>query len=112
MLQAPTPDDYVLATGECHSVREFITHAGTAFGFNIVFEGTNENERAIDRKTGRTLVAVNPAFFRPAEVDRLLGNPAKAERALGWRRAMSFEDLVTTMAEADDRRVRDRNDLV
>jgi len=112
MLQAPEPQDYVLATGECHSVREFVRYAGAALGFDIVFEGNNENERAIDRKSGRTLVTVNPEFFRPAEVDRLLGNPAKAEHALGWRRAMSFEDLVTTMAEADDRRVRNRDDLV
>lgn len=112
MLQAATPNDYVLATGETHSVREFVNLAGRALGFDIVFEGAGDQERGIDRKSGRTVVAVNPAFYRPAEVDRLIGSPAKAEQELGWRRKLSFQDLVTNMAEADDRRVRDGNNLV
>lgn len=112
ILQAATPEDYILASGECHSVREFVKHAGAALGFDIAFEGSGEAERGIDRKSGRTIVTVNPEFYRPAEVDQLIGDPSKAEKKLGWRRAMSFQDLVTTMAEADDRRVRDRNDMV
>lgn len=112
MVQAEQPDDYVLATGERHSVREFVAHAGAALGFDIVFEGSGETERGIDRKSGRTVVTVNPSFYRPAEGDLLVGDPAKAEQKLGWRRTMSFQDLVAMMAEADDRRVRNGHEAI
>jgi GDPmannose 4,6-dehydratase len=107
MLQQPEPGDYVLATGEQHSVREFVAAAGERLGFDIVFEGTGVQERGVDRKSGRTIVQVEPKFYRPAEVDRLCGSPAKAEQTFGWKRKVSFPQLVTLMVEADDRRVRD-----
>ena len=107
MLQQQRADDYVLATGESHSVRDFVTAAGRCLGFDFVFEGTGVEERGIDRKTGRALVKVDPRFYRPAEVDQLCGNPAKAQRVLGWERKTTFAQLVETMAEADERRVRD-----
>ena len=107
MLQQPEPSDYVLATGEQHSVRDFVLAAGERLGFDIVFEGAGVQERGIDRKSGRTIVQVEPKFYRPAEVDQLCGSPAKAEQALGWKRRVSFPELVSLMVEADDRRVRD-----
>ncbi|HEY0439708.1 MAG TPA: GDP-mannose 4,6-dehydratase [Xanthobacteraceae bacterium] len=107
MLQNANADDYVLATGETHPVREFLLHAGAALGMDLVFDGTGVAERGIDRKTGKVVIQVDPAFFRPAEVDILLGNAAKARRELKWQYAKSFRELVAMMAEADDRRVRD-----
>jgi GDPmannose 4,6-dehydratase len=105
MLQADKPGDYILASEETHSVREFVQLAGRALGFDIVFEGEGINERGIDRKTGRVVIEVNPVFFRPAEVDRLLGSAQKAKTELDWRRKVSFQELVVMMAEADERRV-------
>jgi GDPmannose 4,6-dehydratase len=107
MLQQEAGDDYVLATGETHAVREFIALAGRALDFDIAFQGTGVDERGIDRKSGREVVRVNPKFYRPAEVDLLLGSPAKAESQLGWKRQMSFAELVATMAECDDKRVQE-----
>jgi GDPmannose 4,6-dehydratase len=107
MLQQPTADDYVLATGEAHSVRDFVMAAGRCLGFDLVFEGEGVDERGIDRKTGRTVVKVEPKFYRPAEVDQLCGNSDKAQKALGWQRGTTFPQLVETMVEADERRVRD-----
>lgn len=106
MLQEERADDYVLATGEMHSVREFASLAGDHLGFRIEWQGTGLDERGIDRNSGRTIVKVSPQFFRPAEVDVVCGNPAKAERQLGWKRKTSFADLVAMMVEADERRVR------
>lgn len=101
MLQQDQPDDYVVASGETHEVREFVTLAFRAAGFDLIWEGAAEEEKAVDRSTGKVLVEVNPMFFRPAEVDLLLGTPAKAERVLGWKRDISFEELITRMAEND-----------
>ncbi len=101
MLQADKPDDYVVATGETHPVREFVEKAFTAAGFDIVFEGEGVNEVGIDKTTGKTVVKVNPKFFRPAEVDLLLGDPTKAETVLGWKRDISFQDLVERMVRSD-----------
>jgi GDPmannose 4,6-dehydratase len=106
MLQQDLPEDYVLATGEMHSVREFVTLAAQCLGFQIDWSGAGDRECGIDRNSGRVLVKVNPQLYRPAEVDALCGNPAKAEARLGWRRRVSFADLVAMMAEADDRLVR------
>jgi GDPmannose 4,6-dehydratase len=106
MLQAPTAADYVLATRQTRSVREFVTTAGRNVGMDIVWQGKGLEEQGIDRKSGKHVVSVDPQFFRPAEVDRLIGNPAKAEKELGWSRSYSFDDLVAEMVEADLRRVR------
>ena len=101
MLQQESPDDYVLATGETRTVREFVLAAFAAAGIELRLEGEGENEKGFDAKSGRLLVDVSPAFYRPAEVDLLLGDPTKAERELGWRRSVSFLDLVEMMVDAD-----------
>ncbi|MGN0211052.1 MAG: GDP-mannose 4,6-dehydratase [Muribaculaceae bacterium] len=102
ILQQPEPDDFVVATGEFHSVREFTTLAFARAGINLRWEGEGLNEKGIDTATGRILVEVDPRFFRPAEVEQLLGNPEKARRVLGWDpRATSFERLVEIMVDAD-----------
>lgn len=107
MVQQPQGDDFVVATGVTHSVRSLVLLAGLAFGFDLEFEGKGAGERAVDRRSGRTVLRVNPALFRPAEIDVPTGSAAKAEKLLGWRPSLSFADLVTLMAEADDRRIRD-----
>lgn len=104
MLQADKPDTYVLATNRTETVRDFVTMAGKAAGFDLEWEGRNEEEVGVDRTTGRTLVRVNPRFYRPAEVDLLIGNPEKAKRELGWAPATTLEQLCQMMVEADIRR--------
>lgn len=104
MLQADKPDTYVLATNRTETVRDFISMAGKAAGFDLVFEGTGENEIGIERKTGKVLVKVNPKFYRPAEVDLLIGNPEKAWEILGWKPKTNLEDLCLMMVESDIRR--------
>jgi len=101
MLQADTPDDYVLATGVKHTVRHFIESASRALDFDLQWEGSAESEKGIDRKSGKTIVRINPEFYRPAEVDLLIGSAAKAESALGWKPKVSFDELVAMMAKAD-----------
>lgn len=102
ILQQPEPDDFVIATGEYHSVREFATLAFRNVGIELSWEGTGIDEKGIDSKSGTVLVEVDPRFFRPAEVEELLGNPAKAREQLGWNpRKTKFEDLVRIMTEAD-----------
>ena len=101
ILQQPQADDYVLATGETHSVREFIEHAFAHVGRTIVWKGQGVDEKGIDERSGRVLVEVDPRYFRPLEVDLLLGNPAKAHRVLGWRHRTAFADLVKEMVTAD-----------
>jgi GDPmannose 4,6-dehydratase len=103
MLQQDAPEDFVLATGEAHSIRQFAEIAAEAFGWTLVWRGAGLSEEGLDRATGRTLVRVNPALFRPADVHHPLGNAAKAERVLGWRREVGFRSLVEMMAEADGR---------
>ena len=107
MLQHDEAQDFVLATGEAHTVREFVAAAASCLEFDLEWSGCRQEERGIDRRSGRTIVRVNPAFYRPAEVELLIGNPAKARRLLGWERQIGFEELVGSMAEADARRVRD-----
>jgi GDPmannose 4,6-dehydratase len=107
MLQQDTAQDYVLATSETHTVRAFVEAAASRLQFDIEWSGSGLDERGIDRRSGKTIVGVNPAFYRPAEVDMLVGNPKKAQEILGWKRKIGFEELVTLMAEADDKRVRD-----
>lgn len=102
ILQQDKPDDYVIATGEFHSVREFTTAAFARIGINLRWEGKGIDEKGIDSATGNVLVEVDPRFFRPTEVDELLGNPEKARRELGWNpRRTTFEELVNRMVDAD-----------
>jgi GDPmannose 4,6-dehydratase len=101
MLQQPEGGDYVLATGESHSVREFVEHAAAVIGFDIQWRGEAESTEGVDRNSGRVLVRVDPEFYRPAEVDLLQGDAAKARDKLGWRPEVSFERLVEMMVEAD-----------
>lgn len=102
ILQQPEPDDFVIATGEYHSVREFTTLSFSRVGIELRWEGEGIDEKGIDVATGRVLVEVDPRFFRPAEVDELLGDPSKAREKLGWNpRATSFEKLVDIMVTAD-----------
>ena len=101
MLQQEKADDYVLSTGETYPVREFVTLAAAAAGFELVWEGEAESEKATDKATGKTIVQVNPEFYRPAEVELLIGSPAKAEKTLGWKREVGFQQLVEMMVQAD-----------
>jgi GDPmannose 4,6-dehydratase len=101
MLQQPEPDDYVLATGESHSVREFIEFAFAGVGRRIDWRGTGEEEVGVDAATGQDLVRVDRRYFRPTEVDDLLGDASKAERKLGWRPETSFAELVAEMVKSD-----------
>jgi len=101
MLQQPEPDDYVLATGETHCVREFVELAFATAGRAIEWRGSGVDEKGIDANTGATLVEVDPRYFRPTEVDLLLGDPRKAHRKLGWSHKTSFPDLVREMVESD-----------
>ncbi|MDH2012949.1 GDP-mannose 4,6-dehydratase [Pseudomonas juntendi] len=104
MLQADEPDTFVLATNRTESVRDFVSLACKAVDIDVVWQGKDENEKGIDAATGRTIVAVNPKFYRPTEVDLLLGNPEKAKTVLGWEPHTTLEDLCRMMVEADLRR--------
>jgi len=101
ILQQDQPDDFVCATGEMHTVREFCEHAFNAVGRPVAFEGEGVDEKGICKETGKTLIAVSPDYFRPAEVEQLLGDPTKAKNLLGWKPEVTFEGLVSIMAEAD-----------
>ena len=102
MLQHDVPEDFVIATGELHIVREFITKSFKVAGIEIVWEGTGENEKGIDKATGKILVEVDPKYFRPAEVELLLGDPTKAKTLLGWNPTKtSFDELVEIMVKHD-----------
>jgi len=101
MLQQDQPDDYILATGETHTVREFAELAGGALGLDIVWQGSGAAEKGLDKKSGRVIIEIDPKYFRPAEVDILLGDPAKAKNILGWQPRVKFAELVRIMSEAD-----------
>ncbi|MEX0450045.1 GDP-mannose 4,6-dehydratase [Spiribacter sp. 221] len=105
MLQAHKPDTYVLATNRTETVRDFVTMAFKAVDIDIDWQGSDENERGIDKNTCKTVVAVNPKFYRPAEVELLIGNPEKAKTELGWEPRTSLEELCRMMVEADMERV-------
>lgn len=104
MLQVDTPDTYVLATNRTETVRDFVSMAFKAAGIGVNFKGSEENETAVDVATGKTVMRVNPKFYRPAEVDLLIGNPAKAKAKLGWEPKTTLEQLCQMMVEADLRR--------
>ena len=106
ILQQPEPDDFVIATGEYHTVREFCTLAFKHAGINLQWQGEGIDEKGIDTATGKVLVEVDPKYFRPTEVEQLLGDPAKAKEKLGWNpRQTSFEQLVRIMVDADMKQV-------
>ncbi|MDR0698684.1 MAG: GDP-mannose 4,6-dehydratase [Tannerella sp.] len=102
ILQHATPEDFVIATGEMHTVREFCTLAFREMGITLEWQGKGADEKGIDTKTGKILIEVDPAYFRPTEVDQLLGNPAKAKKLLGWNPTQTpFAELVKKMARFD-----------
>jgi GDPmannose 4,6-dehydratase len=105
MLQVPQPDTYVLATGRKKTVRDFVNLAFRGAGIEIDWRGKGEDETAIDRVNGKTVVRIDPRYYRPAEVDLLLGDAGHAKRALDWSATTTMEDLCTMMVEADLRRV-------
>jgi GDPmannose 4,6-dehydratase len=101
ILQQEAPDDYVLATGEAHSVREFVEKAFAFVGRTIVWKGTGVEEKGVDRDSGKLLVEIDPGYFRPTEVPSLVGDPRKAHNKLGWRHRVTFDELVHEMVNAD-----------
>jgi GDPmannose 4,6-dehydratase len=105
MMQADQPDTFVLATNRTETVRDFVAMAAKAAGYTLKFNGRGEQEVGIDSSSGRTLVRINPEFYRPAEVDLLIGDPTKAERVLGWRPSTTLEELCAMMVKEDVRRI-------
>jgi GDPmannose 4,6-dehydratase len=101
MLQQPKPGDYVLATGEAHTVRELVERAFAVVGRKIAWRGQGKDEIGVDEKTGETLIEIDPNYFRPTEVDYLLGDPSKARRELGWKHRVSFDELIEEMVKSD-----------
>ena len=101
MLQQSEPDDYVIATGRQYSVRDFVEHAARALEISLRWEGKGQEEQGFDEETGNRIVAVDPRYFRPTEVETLLGDPSKAKNNLGWEPKVTFEQLVTEMVEKD-----------
>ncbi len=108
MLQQDKPDDFVVATGETHTVREFTEISFRELGINLRWQGKEENEQGIDEATGKVLVEVSPRYYRPTEVDILIGDPGKAKEQLGWQPEVKFEELVKIMVDADLEKVRRR----
>ena len=104
MMQAQEPQDYVLATGEQHSVKEFADYAAKLFGFNLIWKGKNNNEYAIDKNTKKIIIKKNTDYYRPSDVSSLKGNPNKAKKYLGWYPKTKFKDLVKIMVDADRKR--------
>jgi len=105
MLQAEKPDTYVLATGRTERVRDFVEMTCKALDININWQGSGVDETGVDARTGETIIKINPEFYRPAEVDLLIGEPAKAKEELGWEASTTLEELCRMMVEADLRRV-------
>ena len=110
ILQADEPGDYVLATGETHTVREFVEEAFAVMGEEIFWKGTGIEETGILESTGKTVVAIDPRYYRPSEVDLLLGNPSKAKEKLGWVPKVTFKELVKIMMKADFEKIKNRLD--
>ncbi len=108
MLQQDAPDDFVIATGETHTVREFTEIAFREVGIELRWEGEAENEKGLDSESGKMLVEVSPSYYRPTEVELLIGDPTKAKNVLGWEPQVKFEDLVRIMAAADLEKVKRR----
>jgi GDPmannose 4,6-dehydratase len=106
IVQQDEPDDFVLATGEAHSVREFVEKAFACVGRTIVWKGEGVDEKGLDQKSGHVLIEVDPRYFRPTEVEALIGDPRKAHNKLGWRHRVTFEELVQDMVKSDLEAVR------
>jgi len=109
MLQLDTPEDIILATGETHTVREFVEQTFLELDMELVWKGTGIEEKGIESKTGKTLVGINPVYFRPIEVEELVGDSSKANNLLGWKADIKFKKLVSLMAKADFEKVSNRN---
>jgi len=101
MLQQEVPEDFVIATGKQYSVRDFVAAAGTLLDLQIEWRGEGVDEVGVDAATGRELIRVDPRYFRPTEVDSLLGDPTKAWQRLGWRAEVTFPELVAEMVKSD-----------
>jgi len=101
IVQQDEPDDYVLATGEAHSVREFVEKAFACVGRTIVWKGEGADEKGLDQNSGKVLIEVDPRYFRPTEVEALIGDPRKAHNKLGWRHRVTFDELVQDMVKSD-----------
>ena len=101
IMQAEKPGEYVLATGESHTVREFAQVAFARLGMEIEWRGSGENEKGICKKTGKTIIEISPRYFRPSDAKSLLGDPSKAGRELGWKAETKFRRLAEIMADAD-----------
>jgi GDPmannose 4,6-dehydratase len=101
IVQQPKPDDFVLATGETHSVREFVEKVFARLGRTIEWRGKGVDEKGVDTKTGKAIIEIDPRYFRPTEVDLLLGDPTKARTLLGWKHKITFEQLIAEMVDAD-----------
>jgi len=101
MLQQNQPDDFVIATGESYSVREFVTEAAKYFGFELEWQGSGRNEKGVDKKTSGVLIEIDPEYYRPAEVDFLLGDAGKVKAKLGWEPKVRFKELVKIMCDAE-----------
>jgi len=107
ILQQEQPDDFVLATGETHTIKEFAEEVFSQLDLPLVWKGSGENEQGID-KNGNVLVAVDPKYYRPTEVELLIGNPKKAKEKLGWQATTTFKELARLMANADFEKVKKR----
>jgi GDPmannose 4,6-dehydratase len=101
ILEHSEPDDFVIATGESHSIREFVEEACKYANIDLIWKGSGINEVGIDKKTNKNIIVIDPKFFRPSEVDLLLGDPAKAKTVLGWESKVKFKELVQIMMEYD-----------
>ncbi len=101
VLQQEEPEDYLIATGESHSVREFVELSAKMLGFDLIWEGEGVNEKGIDKNTGQVIIEIDPKYFRPTEVDFLLGDPTKAKEKLGWQPKIKFRELVSRMIKHD-----------
>jgi GDPmannose 4,6-dehydratase len=112
MLQQDKPDDYVVATGETHTVREFVEIAANQLGMHLIWQGKGVEERGIDSLTGKCIVEIDPRYFRPSEVDLLLGDAGKAKSVLGWAPKVQFRELVEIMVKADVEYVKKRNHVL
>ena len=111
MLQNDTPDDFVIATGEQHSVRDFVNETFKCYGIDIVWQGKGIDEVGIDSSTGKILVSINPKFFRPTEVNNLCGDASKANKILKWKPKVSFKELVKIMTESDKEKIFNGKDI-
>ena len=110
ILQADKPDDFVLATNETHSIREFVEETFKVLGEEIIWKGTGIEEKGVLKSSGKVVVSIDPRYFRPTEVDILIGNPAKAKEKLGWEPKTTFRELVKIMVNSDFEKAKKRID--